>query len=311
MTMKQPFDLGLSVRDDARDRRAVRRQFDRRSACPDPAAFLLREVGGRMLDRLDLIRSAPARILDVGCGFGDDAKALALRYPSASVMALDFSLPRLKQARATRQGITSGRWWQALRTRFQARAMPAPEPFWLGADAHALPIAGHQLDLLWSNLALHWFDDVPAAISEWYRVIRPGGLVMFSALGVDSLLELQPLGLRLPRLPDMHDLGDALVHAGFADPVMDTERLQLSWQDPQRMLDDLRSLGGDVRPHRPAGLFTAHARQALVQRLSALCGPSPTPVTIELVQGHAWCPAVKRLPQGWAPITLQPRAAGA
>lgn len=308
--MKQPFDLGHSVRDDARDRRAVRRQFDRRSDWPDPAAFLLREVGGRMLERLDLIRSAPERILDVGCGFGDDARALALRYPSASVMALDFSLPRLKQARAAGHGITSGGWWQALRTRLQARASPSPEPVWLSADAHALPIASHQLDLVWSNLAVHWFDDVPVAIGEWYRVIRPGGLVMFSALGVDCLHELQPLGLRLPRLPDMHDLGDALVHAGFSDPVMDTERLQLSWQDPQRMLDDLRSLGGDVRPHRPAGLFTAHARQALVKRLRALCGPSPKPVTIELVQGHAWCPPVKRLAQGWAPITLTPRGAG-
>ena len=305
--MKQPFELGRSAGDDARDRRAVRLQFDRRILTPDPAAFLLREVAARMFERLELIRTEPQQILDVGCGFGDDARALAGRYPKASVLASDLSPRRLERARSMAGGAAAQDWWTALRTRLNGRPSLPAEPFWVGADAHALPLVSHQFDLLWSNLALHWLDDVPAAIGEWYRVIRPGGLVMFSALGVDTLRELQPQGLRLPRLPDMHDLGDALLKAGFSDPVMDTERLQLSWQDPQRMLEDLRALGGDVRPQRPAGLFTPAARKALLGRLSTMCGQAPRSVTIELVQGHAWCPAVKRLPEGWAPLTLKPR----
>jgi malonyl-CoA O-methyltransferase len=326
--MKQPSDLGPSSESEARDRHAVRRQFDRRDRWPDPGAFLLREVASRMFERLDLIRLKPTQVLDVGCGLAEDASLLWQRYPQARVLGLDLSGRRLQRAAHRLRPSAAGGWWQRWSGRFASAAArslgtgsagsnpPAPSaPQGAGsvgvqliaADAHHLPLAEHRVDLIWSNLALHWFDDVPAVLSEWHRVIRPGGLVMFSALGVDTLKELRPLGLVLPRLPDLHDLGDALVQAGFADPVMDAERLQLSWRDPRQLLEDLRALGGDVRPHRPRGLATVAAREALLARLQSLCGPDPVPVTIELVQGHAWCPAVKRLPQGWAAVNFQPR----
>lgn len=308
--MKQTFDLGHSARAGDRDRRAVRQQFDRRSHWPDPAAFLLREIGGRMLERLDLIRLQPGFIVDIGCGFGEDIRALWQRHPEARLLGLDLAPRRLAVANRLDRASREGTWWQALSRRLRSDAARQASPAWACADAHALPVPSHQVDLIWSNLALHWSDDVPALIGEWHRVIRPGGLVMFSALGVDTLRELAPLGLTLPRLPDMHDLGDAMVQAGFADPVMDTERLQLTWQDPQRMLADLRALGGDVRPNRPAGLFTADSRTALLRRLQTLCAPTSTPVTVEVIQGHAWCPPAKRLPQGWSPVSFRPRPAG-
>ena len=309
--MKQTFDLGHSAEADDRDRRAVRRQFDRRDGWPDPAAFLSREVAGRMLERLDLVRHQPEFILDVGCGFGEDVRALWQRHPNARLLGLDLACRRLSIANRHDRDARERPWWQALTRRLRGHEAQHPWPVWGCADAHALPVQSHRVDLIWSNLVLHWSDDVPAMIGEWHRVIRPGGLVMFSALGVDTLRELAPLGLVLPRLPDLHDLGDALVQAGFADPVMDAERLQLTWQDSKRMLDDLRALGGDVRPNRPAGLFTAASRAALLARLQSLCGPGGTPVTIEVIQGHAWCPPTKRLPQGWSPVSFKPRAASA
>lgn len=308
--MKQPSDLVPLSKHDARDRSAVRRQFDRRSGWPDPGDFLLREVASRMFERLDLIRLSPTQVLDVGCGLAQDSRLLWQRYPQAQVLGMDLSCRRLARAAHQWRPAPVGRWWHRWSSRLAPVASaPLPEPAGVrlfAADAHQLPLPDQSVDLLWSNLALHWFDDVPAVLSEWHRVIRPQGLVMFSALGVDTLKELRSLGLELPRLPDLHDLGDALAHAGFADPVMDAERLQLSWTDPQRMLADLRALGGDVRPHRPRGLATVAAREALLHRLKSFCGPEPVPVTIELVNGHAWCPAVKRLPRGWAPVSFQP-----
>jgi malonyl-CoA O-methyltransferase len=328
--MKQPSDLVPSSEPHARDRLAVRRQFDRRVAWPDPAAFLVREVASRMFERLDLIRLDPRRVLDVGCGLAEDASPLWQRYPEAQILGMDLSPRRLARAAHRLRPANTGGWLQRLSTRWAAaaarglgsatsrgatateareRGLPTAGIRLIAADAHQLPLADQQVDLVWSNLALHWFDDVPAAIAEWHRVIRPGGLVMFSALGVDTLQELRPLGLGLPRLPDLHDLGDALVQAGFADPVMDAERIQLSWRDPRRLLVELRALGGDVRPDRPRGLATPAAREALIARLEGLCGPSPAPITVELLQGHAWCPAVKRAPRGWSVVNFQPRGA--
>jgi malonyl-CoA O-methyltransferase len=309
--MNQPSDLGHSSERADRDRLAVQRQFDRRAAWPDPAAYLHREVAARMFERLDLVKLAPERVLDVGCGLAEDAKALAQRHPAAEVLGIDLSVRRLTRAAQALEDRRAEGWLQRLSLRLlgsEGRVQTRSSGVQLAvADAHHLPVASHGIDLIWSNLVLHWLDDVPGAIAEWYRVIRPGGLVMFSALGVDTLRELESIGLRLPRLPDMHDLGDALVHAGFADPVMDTERLTLSWRDPNTMLSELRALGGDVRPDRPGGLASPAAREALLLRLRRLCEPVPISITIELIQGHAWCPPAKRLPVGWSPVVLKAR----
>jgi malonyl-CoA O-methyltransferase len=173
-----------------------------------------------------------------------------------------------------------------------------------------LPLATGSVDLVWSNLAFHWFDDVPAAIAEWYRVLRPGGLLTFSALGVDTLAELRAAGLAMPALPDLHDIGDALVGAGFAEPVMDAERLTVTWGEPARLLADLRALGGDARRDRPRGLVTPRRRDRALAALAArLRGPDPAePMAagFELVYGHAWIGEKKRPPQGWSPVEFRP-----
>jgi malonyl-CoA O-methyltransferase len=295
------------------DRAAVRRQFDRRAGTADAADFLLREVERRMLERLDLVRLQPARILDVGCGFGDGLRRLRGRWPQAEAIGVDLSLRRVARAAAIdRPGL--GAWAQGLARRLAGRAATAsgagPLARYLVGDAHALPIASDAVDLVWSNLALHWFDDVPAAIAEWYRAVRPGGLLMFSALGVDTLVELRAAGLRRPPLPDMHDVGDALVGAGFADPVMDTERLTVTWSDPARLLAELRALGGDPSRGRARGLATPRRRDralaALATRLRGSAPEAPMAVTFEVIHGHAWCGERKKRGDGWAPIAFRP-----
>lgn len=290
------------------DRSAVRRQFDRRDH--DAGAFLAREVESRMLQRLELVRLQPDRILDVGCGLGDGLRRLNARWPDAHAVGIDLSPRRLARAAALeRPGL--GAWAHSFARRLAGRGGP-PHGRYVAADAHRLPIAGDAFDLIWSNLAFHWFDDAPAAIAEWYRAIRPGGLLMFSALGVDSLRELRAAGLQMPALPDLHDVGDALGAAGFADPVMDAERLTVTWTDGARMVDELRALGGDARRARRRGLSTPRARAAMLASLPARLGAAPPDrpftISVEVIHGHAWCAASKRLPGGWAPIAFRPAA---
>ncbi len=156
------------------------------------------------------------------------------------------------------------------------------------ADAHALPLADASVDLIWSNLALHWFAAPERAVGEWYRVARPGGLAHFSFFGVDTLAELRALGARMMAFHDLHDIGDLLAAAGFADPVMDSERLTLTWAGPQALLGDLHALGGNAlrgrfrgllgRGHRPAGCTRSKrcaAPTGACRRRSNWCSVTP------------------------------------
>lgn len=293
------------------DRSSVRRQFDRRADAADPGGFLLREVERRMFERLDLVTLRPARVLDVGCGLGDGLRRLRGRWPQAEAIGVDLSPRRAARAAAIDRPPAAG-WAQGLARRLAGRAAGANAPLgrYVAGDAHRLPLPADSVDLVWSNLAFHWFDDVPAAIAEWYRVLRPGGLLMFSALGVDALAELRAAGLRTPALPDLHDVGDALAGAGFADPVMDAERLAVTWTDPARLLADLRALGGDARRGRARGLATPAARErSLAELATRLRGGdpcAPMAVGFELVYGHAWIGERKRLAGGWAPLEFRP-----
>jgi malonyl-CoA O-methyltransferase len=302
--MAEPSDL---------DRTAVRRQFDRRVETPGTTDFVAREVERRMLERLELVKLEPARVLDVGCGLGDGIRRLRGRWPRAEAIGVDLSPRRVARAAAIDRPGPAG-WAQGFVRRLAGRAPAAPVgPLarYVVGDAHRLPVASDSIDLAWSNLAFHWFDDVPAAIAEWYRVLRPGGLLAFSAFGVDTLAELRAAGLPMPSLPDMHDIGDALVEAGFAEPVMDTERLTITWTDPRTMLAELRALGGDPRRSRRRGLATPRALEralaALQARLRGGDPSAPMELTFELVQGHAWIGERKRLRDGWAPLEFRPR----
>ncbi|HEX6268450.1 MAG TPA: methyltransferase domain-containing protein [Burkholderiales bacterium] len=256
--MSAPYPAGI-------DRRAARRRFERAAGTYAEASRLEAEISARMLERLDYIRLAPRRVLDAGSG--PPRRELARRYPKAGVIALDFSLAMLP--RPTLLG-------RVLRGNL----------FPVCGDLERLPIADGAVDLVWSNMALHWLSEPLAAFREFKRVLAPDGLLMFSTLGPDSLKELRAAAgaKRVHRFIDMHDLGDMLLAAGLSNPVMDMEMLSFAYPDAERLLRDLRASGqtsaGADRPRGLAGRrFAAELRRAL--------GDKPR-ATFEVVYGHAW-----------------------
>ena len=236
-----------------------------------------------MDERLTLTKIQPRRFADIGCATGDGVRALQNRYPSAQAIAVDYAMPMLKAVRAQ-----SGRFARLMRKAPQLAC----------ADARALPLATQSMGLIWSNLMLHWFDDPLLALREMHRVLEVGGLVMFTALGPDTLKELRaahapvgagdtPLNPGIRKFIDMHDLGDMLLAAGFADPVMDMEMITLTYTQPRKFLADQRHLGvgkallGHQAWQSWRKIF-ANWQQDLEGRY---------PVSFEIIYGHAWKPA--------------------
>lgn len=259
----------------ALDPRAVRRGFDRASASYASAAGVQAEIRSRLLERLDLVKLQPETVLDLGSASGQSSRALKDRYPKSQVIALDASLPMLSEARRA----------QGLLRRFQRVA----------ADAHRLPIRAQAIDLAFSNLMLAWCGDPDLVFSETARVLRVGGLFMFTSLGPDTLQELRAAFRRIDahthvhRFIDMHDTGDALMRAGFAEPVMDTERLTVTYPSADRLIDDLRRSGSlNATVGRRRGLLGRNAWGEVARHLEANRDQGLLRVSVEVVYGHAW-----------------------
>ncbi|MEA3192008.1 MAG: malonyl-CoA O-methyltransferase [Betaproteobacteria bacterium] len=217
-----------------------------------------------MLERLDLVKLSPRRILDAGSG--PPQRLFAKRYPKAHAVAIDFSLQML---RSRKKGL------------FERNRAAA-----LCADLGALPLADGSIDFAWSNMALHWLAEPLVALRELRRVLAPEGLLMFSTLGPDTLKELRAAAgaARVHAFIDMHDLGDMLVECGFSAPVMDMEILQIAYSDADALLADLRRSGQtSARLDRPRGL----AGRRFVAGLRSALGAAPR-ATFEVVYGHAW-----------------------
>ncbi|MDT3679373.1 MAG: methyltransferase domain-containing protein [Burkholderiaceae bacterium] len=284
------------------DPAAVRQQFSRRARHAPRADFLLREVESRMLERLPLVRLAPKRIVDVGCGRGEGLLALKRQYPEAALIGVDSSFAAVRRASESLAAPSRGFFARML------RADSSPLAGLVAGDAHALPLANGSVDLVWSNLALHWFESPQNAIDEWYRVMRPGALLDFSFFGVDTFMELRALGARTMSFHDMHDIGDALMESGFSEPVMDMQRVTLSWKTPQALLDDAHALGGNALRNRFRGLLGRRSRDEWLHAIESLRGSDGLiRCTVEIVFGHAWCPQRKRRSDGLASIEFQPR----
>ncbi len=269
------------------DRRAVRAAFARAAAQYDAAAVLQREIADRLMTRLDYIRLEPARALDLGCGTGYVLRKLARRYRRAQWVGLDlaFSMAQAAQARGT-PSLPFGMGRALRRSRF------------ITADAEALPFANDSFDLIVSNLALQWCDP-DRVFSECRRVLRPGGLLLFTTFGPDTLKELRAAwratdsAVHVHDFLDMHDLGDALVRARLADPVMDVDHLTLTYAEVGGLLRDLKAIGAhNAAANRHAGLTGkqryARFREAYENFRSA---EGRLPASYEVVHGHAWKPA--------------------
>ena len=257
------------------DPRSVRRSFDRASRTYDAAAAVQGEIRARLLERLDIVRLQPTAVLDLGAGTGHATRELKRRYPAAQVIALDSSLAMLR-ASASQQ-------------RFLRKFSP------VCADAHRLPLPSQSFDLVLSNLLLEWCYDPDAVFAEVARVLRPKGLFTFTTLGPDTLKEVRELWrgvdafTHVHRFIDMHDYGDALLRAGFAEPVMDTERLTVTYRDLPTLLAEIRGSGArNIAQGRPRG-FTGRARGAVVRSRSDALGRNELlRISVEVVHGHAW-----------------------
>ena len=259
------------------DRIAVRRRFARAAQTYAEASRLEAEVGSRMLERLDYVKLAPQRVLDAGCGPAREADSLAGRYPQAAIVLLDVAPPMLRLAR------TAGGFLSRLLARRGKHAVCG--------EMERLPLASSSVGLAWSNMALHWVADPLAAIRELHRVLEPGALLLFSTLGPDSLKELRAAAgpARVHAFTDMHDIGDMLVAAGFADPVMDAEHVTLTYAGARDFLADLRASGQTCAlATRARGLAGKGFLSALTGALDAQRRANRLEATFEVVYGHAW-----------------------
>ena len=270
------------------DKRLVRRAFDKAAKSYDSAAVLKREVGERMLSRLDYVKINPKTILDAGSGTGKGRRDLGRIYPDAAIVELDLSLAMLLKARPEVP------WWK--------KPFSGPPPQICG-DIESLPLKSSSMDMVWSNLALQWCSDLNAALSEISRIMKPKGLFMFSTFGPDTLKELRQAfsdsHAHVNRFVDMHDIGDALLHSGFAVPVMDMECITLTYEDVRGVMQDLKVIGAhNVLQGRPRGLFGKSAWGRLIENYESMRREGRLPATFEVVYGHAWKPEQSALPEG-------------
>jgi malonyl-CoA O-methyltransferase len=266
------------------DVRQVRRAFERAARAGADAAVLQREVERRMFERLDYIRLEPARVLDAGCGAGRGLKLLRRRYPKADLIGADFALAAVRAAKGSESLIE-----RALRLVARARR------FRLCADFSRLPLRPGCVDMVWSNLALAWAGDALAALRELHRVLAPGGLLMFSSYGPDTLKELKTAfaagspGRHVHSFVDMHDAGDMLVACGFAEPVMDMEAITLTYADVAALARDLKTSGQTCAARdRRRGLIGRAAWQEMLAAYERERRDGRLPATFEIVYGHAW-----------------------
>lgn len=259
------------------DKGSVRRAFSKAASRYDEVAVLQREIGQRMLDRLNLVRLKPATVLDLGAGTGVATVALEKIYPKAQVIALDFAFPMLQQTRR-RGGLFR-------------------KPSCLCADLEQLPLADASVDLIYSNAAIQWCNDLDRVFPELQRVLRPGGLLMFTTFGPDTLQELRAAWseadgyAHVSRFLDMHDIGDALMRAQFSDPVMDVDRMTLTYSAVEELMRELKILGAhNVASGRQRALTGKGRLIAMKASYEQFRRNGLLPASYEVVYGHAWAP---------------------
>ena len=278
------------------DLRRVRRAFDRVAAGYETGAVLQRTVESHSLARLDLIRIVPRTIVDLGCGPGVAGRALLRRYRGAQVIGVDMAPAMLHAARRRR------RWFSAQR--------------FVCADGLAMPLPADSVDLVFSNLTVQWCADPAALFAEVWRVLRPGGLFLFTSLGPDTLRELRAAwrqadaAVHVHAFIDMHDLGDALARSGFQNPVLDVEQFCLTYPDVRALARDLKSIGaGNAAAGRGRGLGGRARWQAMAAAYEPFRADDRLPATFEVVHAHAWKPLhIRRSePDGAQALHFHPR----
>jgi malonyl-CoA O-methyltransferase len=273
------------------DKRLARRAFEKAAGTYDDAAVLQNEIGDRLMERLDYIRLQPRRVLDLGSGTGMFTSALMKRYRKADVVALDIAQPMLQ--------------------RVKQRAGWLRKPGCVCGDTESLPFADDSFDFIFSNLMLQWCTDLEATFIELRRVLSPGGLLMFTTFGPDTLMELRASWeavdgyTHVNSFIDLHDVGDSLLHTRWAEPVMDSERITVTYRELRTLMQDLKHIGAhNVTSGRPRGLTGKRHLQQLVEAYEPFREDGVLPASYEVVYGHAWSPVNKHSAPGSNEVPL-------
>lgn len=277
---------GSSPQLNALEKKLIRQSFDVAADHYDDVAVLQREVGQRIIERLDVIRLSPLQILDVGAGTGFVSRALRKQFRDAQILSLDIAPKMLQIARSKNNWLTR---------------MVGKQKFICG-DAENLPLSDNSVDGIFSNLTLQWCNDLDQAFSEFRRVLKPDGLLMFSTFGPDTLKELRESWMiadsssgdvHVNDFIDMHDIGDALLRAGFSGPVMDVEHYTLTYSDVYKLMRELKDLGAhNVAAHRKHSLTGKTRLKNMVEAYEKYRVDSSLPATYEVIHGHTWSPAL-------------------
>lgn len=271
------------------DKNRVRASFDAAAERYDDVAVLQREIAERIIERLELIKLQPSTILDIGAGTGVATHALSKRYKKSRVIAFDLAPKMLHQARKRGSLL---------------HQMIAKRGFVCG-DAEQLPFADNSIDLIFSSSTLQWCSNLDHTFTELKRILTPGGLLMFSTFGPDTLKELRQSwqnadenaseNIHVHDFIDMHDIGDALLRAGLADPVMDVENFTLTYPDAYQLMRELKTLGAHNVAHERRHSLTGKTRvQNMVAAYETLRSNGSLPATYEVVYGHAWAPVANQ-----------------
>jgi len=253
----------------------VRAAFDGAAQTYDAAALLQTEVCRRLLEKLDIVRLQPGFILDMGSGTGSAIPGLYRRFPKAHIIALDLSEQMLLKA--------------------GQRGRLLQRPSLLCADLESLPLATDSIDLIFSSLSMQWCNHLNTVLSEARRVLKPGGLFVFTTFGPDTLKELRwswqqvDDKVHVNAFADMHDIGDALLQTGYAEPVMEAEIITVNYSCADDLMLDLKHIGANITAegHRQ-GLTTVHVLERVRQAYEGFRTADGLPASYEIVYGHAW-----------------------
>ena len=263
------------------DQARVRRAFDRAADSYEQFAVLQNEVCKRLLEKLEIVKINPQFILDAGTGTGAAMPTLFKRYKKAQLVALDLSENMLNKSRQHGNFLRS--------------------PHLVCADIEKLPFADNVFDLVYSSLSMQWCNDLNAVLLEAKRVLKPGGLFVFSTFGPDTLKELRSSWASVDdvnhvnQFIDMHDIGDALLFDGFAEPVMEAEVLTVTYNSVDEIMHDLKAIGANVTAQRSrTGLGGKAVLNNLRKSYEQFRQDALLPASYEIIYGHAWKPLLEK-----------------